>query len=286
MAAPLQLELGPHVFDAVAWGPDDGEPVLLLHGFPQCAWVWRFVQPPLADAGLRSVAPDLRGYSPGARPLEVDAYRMDLLVDDVLGIADRLGWPRFHLVGHDWGGALAWHVAGAAPDRVRTLNVVATPHPRALAAAREAGAGPDGDDQAARSSYIDAFRAEGAEDLLLADGGAVFRAGLEAFGLGAEDAAHYVARIDSREAATGMLQWYRAARPEDAAAVGPITVPTMYVYPDADPALGPTAAAGTAAEVDGPYRYEVLAGVGHWAPEQAPDQLVPLLLEHLADAGR
>ncbi|WP_426571837.1 alpha/beta fold hydrolase [Aquihabitans sp. McL0605] len=283
-AEQLQLTVGPYQFDAVAWGPAEGAPVLLLHGFPESSWAWRFIQPPLADAGYRSVAPDLRGYSPGARPPEASAFAIEALVDDVFGLADALGWERFHLVGHDWGGVAAWHAAGREPERILTLTVVATPHPRALQAARDGGPGDDGDDQAAKSAYLEFFRAPGAEDAFLADDGAVLLAGLQGTGMAAADAAHYVARAATPEAMVGMLNWYRGADPTDAAKVGPVTSPTMYVYPDADTVFGPTAAGATAAEVDGPYRYEVLDGVSHWAPEEAADDVVTLLLEHLADA--
>src|SRR5690349_3494861 len=93
---PIRTPVRPLVFDAVAAGPADGEPMLLLHGFPQTASCWRRIQPDLADAGLRVVAPDLRGYSPDARPLDPDAYRIEELMADVLGIADQLGFDRFH----------------------------------------------------------------------------------------------------------------------------------------------------------------------------------------------
>ena len=277
------LQVGPEAFDAVAWGPDDGVPVLLLHGFPETSWAWRYVQPPLAAAGYRSVAPDLRGYSPGARPADPARYAMDALVDDALALADALGWDRFHLVGHDWGGAVAWHLASRAPGRLRSLAVASTPHPRALAAAQAGGPRSDGDDQASRGAYMDVFRTPGSEDLLAADGAALLRDGLVGTGLDAASAAHYAARAASAEAMVGMLNWYRGATPEDAARCGEISVPTLYVWSDQDAALGPTAAHGTAAHVTGPYRFEVLEGVSHWIPEEAATAFVPLLLEHLGD---
>ena len=98
-------------FSADVAGPDDGPPVLLLHGFPQSRHTWRDVLPTLAAAGFHAVAPDQRGYSPGVRPAEVDAYATPRLVADVLDIADALDAERFHLVGHDWGGQVAWLTA-------------------------------------------------------------------------------------------------------------------------------------------------------------------------------
>ncbi|HEX2577522.1 MAG TPA: alpha/beta hydrolase [Aquihabitans sp.] len=281
---PLELTVGHLVFDAVADGPDDGPPVLLLHGFPESSHAWRFVQPQLAAAGYRTVAPDLRGYSPGARPADPAEYRIELLVDDVLGLLEALGWDDVHLVGHDWGGALAWHVAGRHPEVIRTLSVVSTPHPKAFTAAKRSGPNADGDDQAARSGYIDTFRSEGAEDLFLADGGALFRLLLEGSGLDADSAAHYLARHHDAEAVAGILAWYRGADPSDAAGMGPVTAPTLYVWSTEDIALGRRAAELTAEHVEGAYRFEVLDGVSHWIPEAEPDVLAGLLLDAFAVA--
>src|ERR1700733_2346000 len=119
-------------FDALTAGPPDGELVLLLHGFPQTGSCWDDALNGLADAGYRAVAPTQRGYSPGAHPDEVQAYRVSELVDDVLAMAATLGRDRFHLVGHDWGGTVAWALAGDHPEAVASLTAVSTPHSAAL----------------------------------------------------------------------------------------------------------------------------------------------------------
>jgi len=274
----LRIPVGPLTFDAVAAGPADGEPMLLLHGFPQTASCWRRVQPALAEAGLRTVAPDLRGYSPGARPLDPAEYRMELLVGDVVGLADALGVDRFHLVGHDWGGALAWHVAAAHPDRVRTLSVISTPHPAAFAAARRSGPSADGDDQREKSRYMDSFRPPGFEDRLLEDDRALLRLVVTGAGMDEESAEASLARFTTRDEVVGALNWYRGAEPADASGMGPITVPTLYVWSTEDIALGRTAAEATEAFVAGPYRFVVLDGVSHWVPEEAADRVVEELL--------
>jgi pimeloyl-ACP methyl ester carboxylesterase len=281
MADRIELALGDLVFDAWAAGPGDGEPVLLLHGFPESAWSWRFVQPVLAAAGYRSVAPDLRGYSPGARPTDPAAYGIEVLVGDVTAMADELGWDTFHLVGHDWGGALAWHVAGRHPDRLRTLNVASTPHPDAFHRAKQAGPSAGGEDQAEKSSYMDLFRTPGSEHTILADGGELLRLTLEGSGLDAESVAHYLERFADPEVLAGALNWYRGADPSDAAGMGPITTPTLYVWSTEDIALGRVAAELTVDHVEGPYRFEVLEGVSHWIPETAADAFTEHLLTHL-----
>src|SRR5947208_638242 len=111
-----ELTMGAMTYDVRVAGPEDGALVLLLHGFPETSFSWRDVMPTLAEAGYRVVAPDQRGYSPRARPTDVDEYRMENLAGDAVGFADALGVERFHLVGHDWGGAVAWRVAGSRPE--------------------------------------------------------------------------------------------------------------------------------------------------------------------------
>ena len=259
------------VFDALVAGPEDGEPVVLLHGFPQSASMWTGQLEALAADGYRALAFDQRGYSPGARPTEVGGYRIRHLVADVLAVA---GNRPFHVVGHDWGAVVAWHVAGRHPERVKTLTAVSVPHPVAFAAALAA---PD-DDQRNRSAYISFLREDGtAEGLLLAGG---LEAMLRAAGYPL-DVAQRVEAMSEPGALTAALNWYRAM---DAglAAVGRITVPTLYVWSTEDVALGRSAADAAAAYVDGPYRFEILEGVSHWIPEEVPDVLNRLLLEHLS----
>ena len=131
----IEVRAGEWSFEVEVAG-DVGAPlVLLLHGFPQTSDTWRDVLPALADAGYFAAAPNQRGYSPGARPATVEEYATRLLVGDALALADALDASRFHLVGHDWGGQLAWLIAAHHPERVRTLAVLSRPHPAAFAAA-------------------------------------------------------------------------------------------------------------------------------------------------------
>jgi pimeloyl-ACP methyl ester carboxylesterase len=284
----IEIAVGPHTFDAWADGPDgqggqgDGELVLLLHGFPQTGWCWRNQLPVLAGAGYRAIATDQRGYSPRARPTEVEDYRNAALVGDVVGIADAVGAERFHLVGHDWGGAIAWQVAGRHAERVATLTVLSTPHPLAMG---EALAGQLGGDQQARSGYFAVFREPGSEHGMLADGATVLRTMLVATGLPEDDAAVYVEALGTPEALGAALNWYRGADLTLLDGLGPITSPTLYVWSTEDVALGREAAEATGLHVPGPYRFEVLDGVSHWIAEQAPDRLTPLLLDHLGSAS-
>jgi pimeloyl-ACP methyl ester carboxylesterase len=276
-----RLELGVRglVFQALAAGPPSGELVLLLHGFPQTSACWTPMLEALAASGYRAVALDQRGYSPGARPGQVRAYRMPQLVADVAAVADRLGAARVHLVGHDWGGVVAWNLAGQHPERVTTLTVLSTPHPKALARALWSSA------QLLRSAYIGFFRTPRLPELVL---GAQRQRGLRFLlarsGLDQQWIAIYTDALGQPGALAAALAWYRAATPFGVGAPQ-VAVPTLYVWGSRDPTLGPTAARATGRWVTGPYRFEVVPGAGHWLPEQHPEHLIRLLLAQLQGAG-
>ena len=261
-------------FDVRDRGPEDGRVVVALHGFPQTSGSWEPVADVLAAAGCRVLAPDQRGYSPGARPRPVSAYALPALVGDVLALADAAGADRFDLLGHDWGGAVAWAVAAAHPDRVRTLTVASTPHPGAMVAALPHG-------QALRSWYMAAFQLPGLPELLLG-GPRSGRRLLAAMGTPRSNEVH--AFLADRDAARGALAWYRAAfrgglRGDEP--VGVVRVPTTYVWSDGDPALGRWAAEHTEGWVDADYRFVVLEGVSHWIPDERADELARLVLERV-----
>ncbi len=267
-------------FPVHRWGPEEARPVLLLHGWPQDASAWDAVAPLLAARGYQVLAPDQRGYAPTARPRMVADYAMGHLVGDVLGLVGALGHERVDLVGHDWGGAVAWCVAGEHPERVRTLSVASTPHPLALGAA----IADQATDQATRSAYMEFFRLpeHRAEDALLGDGPGSLSALYAGTGLPAARAAHYLERLSDRETLTASLNWYRAMRAADYAGAREVTVPTLYAWGSEDPALGRDAAEGSAAYVTGPYRFVELTGTGHWIPETAAEDFARVVLEHLA----
>ncbi len=252
--------------------------MILLHGFPQTSRCWQHQLSALAAADRHAVAIDQRGYSPGARPTQASDYKPAALVSDVLGVADALGFAQFDLVGHDFGGMVAWMVAGEEPTRVTTLTIASTPHPAAFRASYQHSDG----DQNERSGYMRSFREaeRGAiEASLLADGAKGLRAMYR--GLEPDATDEYVSTLSQPGALVAAFDWYRAMSGRASAATPPSAVPTLYVWSDADPTIGRGAAEATAGCVTGPYRFEVLAGVGHWIPELAADRFNPLLLDHL-----
>ncbi len=284
-------------------GHEGARPVVLLHGFPESSTCWLPLMAALADAGYRAVAPDQRGYSPGARPEPVEAYRMPELVGDVLALKDAMELGPVDVVGHDWGGMVAWHLGASHPAAVRSLTAVSTPHPAALAAVVASG----DKDQVRRLGYIETFRRPvDAERLLLGPDGEAreareahddggdrgvgagegLRRMLVSSGLAPAVAGEYVAAMCRPGALTAALNWYRALDPDAAGPkVAPVVVPTLYVWSTGDVAFGRAAAERTAEYVAGRYALVVLEGVSHWVPEEAPAELSRLVLRHLEASG-
>ena len=281
MAETIQLATRSGLsFTADVAGPVDGPLVLLLHGFPESRHSWREALGPLAAAGFRAVAPDQRGYSPGARPDPADLanYAFDKLVADAIEIVAAAGGEgkRFHLVGHDWGGQVSWGVANAHPQRLASLTVMSRPHPKSFqrALADESG------DQKNRSRHHRAFLDPGTAALLLEDNARRLRT---LFGQGVPAAATdaHLSVLGTPAAMEAALAWYRANKGL-AADIGTITVPTLYIWGDADATVGPDAAHGTGAFVGAAFAMEVLPGVGHFIMDQAPARAVELMLAHIA----
>jgi pimeloyl-ACP methyl ester carboxylesterase len=277
VARPRRLEVPVPVgtLDVDEAGPADGPLVVLLHGFPQTPASWDQVLPGLAAAGLRVAAPAQRGYSPRARPPSSRDYGIEALAADVLAVADHLGAGRFSVVGHDWGGAVAWWLGVTAPERVQTVTSLATPHPAAMARVALRST------QALRSLYIPFFRLPVVpERVLLAGGGSVLDRALRSSGLDEARATTYVDAMRAPGALTAALNWYRAASPGTLGRLGPVDRPTLYVWGNRDTALGRAAATATAAHVAGPYRFEEL-DAPHWLPEVEPERVTALVREHL-----
>jgi pimeloyl-ACP methyl ester carboxylesterase len=269
-------------FDVIDSGPADGEAVVLLHGFPEDFRVWDRTRKQLNGHGLRTLAVNQRGYGLRARPRGRSAYRLGRLTGDVLALFDAAGLERVHLVGHDWGGAVAWAIAADAPQRLASLAVVSTPHPRALARSFVTSS------QALRSWYMLFFQLPGLpERMMLMRGGALGARMLKKSGLDDREARACMSRLaDDPQSLTGAMNWYRAlpldaGRGLRAVPVAEVGVPTLYVWSTQDTALGRRAAELTARWAGPAYRFEVLDGVSHWIPEQAHETLSALILEHV-----
>jgi pimeloyl-ACP methyl ester carboxylesterase len=257
-------------------GPEDGRPVLFLHGFPDSAHIWRGEIAALAAAGYRAIAIDQRGFGQSDAPEGVDAYAIPTIAMDAVGVLDALGVGKAAVVGHDWGASIAWFIATFAGDRVERLCTISVGHPTAFFTA-------GGYDQKEKSWYMLFFQSDVAEDWLSRDGWANLRGWMH----DPVDIEHNIEDLSRPGRLTAGLNWYRATvGPEAFAAppleLPPVTCPTMGVWSSDDFALTEVQMTASADHVTGPWRYERIEGVGHDVPSAAPDQLNALLLDFLA----
>jgi len=252
----------------------DGPAVVLLHGFPDSHTLWRHQARALVEAGYRVIAPDLRGFGESSRPAEVERYGMLELAGDVLGILDALGVQRPHVVGHDWGAALAWVMGAFAPERVDHLAALSVGHPSSFAGS--------GFEQREKSWYMLLFQFEGiAEQWLSADDFANLRAWARH-----PDIDRVVADLSRPGALTAALNWYRANLHPRGLVEPPlefpvVQAPTMGVWSSGDMALIEAGMTGSERYVAGPWRYERIEGAGHWMQLEAPDEVSALLVDFL-----
>jgi len=271
-------------------GDPAGEPVVLLHGFPESSRCWRHQLPALAEAGYHAVAPDLRGYGDSDRPAAVEEYAAPKLVGDVAGLIRGLGHESAHVVGHDWGGGLAWGLAGNLPQMVRSLTILnAPPGPVSARLRREDPR------QQAKSWYMLLFQFPGvAETWLSADDFANLRRFV--FGSAApgafppEEQEALVEALARDGALTAALNYYRANMPPASWLRDPpdppqVTVPTMIVWGEGDAFMDTLLLERSAATVTGPLRVERLPGVSHWVQEEVPDRVNELLTDFLRTGG-
>jgi pimeloyl-ACP methyl ester carboxylesterase len=281
MPALEQITIAPQLtFDVLAAGERGAPLVLLLHGFAESMHCWRAQVASLGDMGYRTIAPSQRGYSPGARPdpREFSHYLIDRLMDDAMAIVAASGYgdARFHLAGHDWGASIAWGLADRHHARLASLTILSRPHPNAFNRALQLIDG----DQANRSRHHKAFLEPDAGEKVLADDAKWLRDRWAANGVPADAIEAHLSVLGNTDAMEAALAWYRA-RGAIRGPLGPIRVPTLFIWGDADDTVGRAAAEGTKDFIAAPYRFEVLPGVGHFAADQAPERVCELLLAHI-----
>ncbi len=271
-------ELGLHVAEA---GPEAGAPTILLHGFPEFWYGWRHQIGPLAAAGLRVVAPDQRGYGRSDKPADLAAYHLDRLAGDVIALADAYGFPTVRLVGHDWGGLVAWWVASHYPDRIERLAILNAPHPGIVGDYMRHHPG-----QMLRSTYVGLFQLPGLPERLLTAGRcrALRRALTTTSRPGAFAAAdldRYVEAWRQPGAMTGMLNWYRALVRLPRAKPPRVRVPTLILWGRRDTALQAGLAEASLAVCDeGRIRWYDRAS--HWLAHEEPAAVNADLIAFLA----
>lgn len=272
-------------FHVAEHGPAGGPLVLLLHGFPEFWWSWRHQLVAFGDAGFHAVAPDLRGY--GATDKPPRGYDPYTLTNDVVGLVRALGAERAYLVGHDWGGVLAWATATLRPEVVERLAVLSVPHPLRMAQAMRTDR-----QQLRMSSYMGFFQTPKLPEKRLIEGDLVAELLHRWGGPGFPDAE---TERRCREAmaipaaAHCALEWYRWAfrsqvRPSGRRYLrlmaGGAQAPLLHVMGALDGCILPSSVRGSEAYARGGYALEVLDGVGHFPMQEAPEAVTELLLRH------
>ncbi|MEG6509206.1 alpha/beta hydrolase [Methyloligella sp. 2.7D] len=258
----------------------DGEGVILLHGFPETSIMWQPLIDKLSEAGYRVVAFDQRGYSPGARPEDDKAYTKGKIARDVLAIADAVGFERFHVIGHDFGGAMAWVVADRYPERVMSLTAMSMPHPSALAESLQ-----DLAPQIRLSSYILFYKMPVLPELVLGFDRAAYLRHFRWQDAPPEQIAEYEQVFGEPGALHAALDWYRMFEFRSLDPLGKITPPTLFIWGHRDQAFGRRAAIETANFIDGPYRFHSV-NAGHQLMLEVPETVEDDVLDHLANWRR
>jgi pimeloyl-ACP methyl ester carboxylesterase len=263
-------------------GPADGEAVLLLHGFPETRRMWAPVVEALGSAGYRAIAPDQRGYSAGARPAVTEAYATEHLLADALALMDALGCPRFHQVGHDWGGQLSWLLAAHHPERLISLSVASRPHPAAFVRAMREDAA-----QSERSGHHRSFQDADAVTRMRAAELKPLRRALETQAVPAASVDDYIATLMQPGGIEGAMSWYRAGAGAGLrlADTPPVNLPTLYIWGRNDATVGQRAAELTAEHVTGPYTFAPVDEGTHFVVDQFPELVAELVLEHARANG-
>ncbi len=276
-------------------GPEDGPPAILLHGFPESHRTWRLVAERLQDR-VRLIMPDLRGLGASDRPQDVADYATDTLIADIFALADALGIERFALVGHDWGGAMAWAAALRGNPRIERLAIINSPHPLIFQKSLVEDAA-----QRAASQYIRSFRDPDFEEFVEGIGYEAFfdksfRNHVDLASIPAEERRRYIDDWSRPGAMTAMLNWYRASaifvpKPGEQAAmpdwvargVPKLHIPVRVIWGLEDKALLPIQLEGIG-EIGDEVEVFPLKGIGHFAPWEAPDQVADALGPFLARA--
>ena len=272
----VSIEVGGLSFRARVAGLQGGGPgLILLHGFPESSIMWTPLIDRAAQAGFRVLAFDQRGYSPGARPMGVDQYDLERLVDDVFAIADAAGFDRFHLVGHDWGSMVGWAAAAREPARVLSWASLSIPHPNAI---RDPDAPPS------TPTYVKVFRQPGVAEALFGAGNLFFMKNLMYSTMPADHVEEYLALYREPGALTATLNWYRAIDLASGGfeSVGPVVQPVLYIYgrKDIEAFVNEDVQARMPAFVQGPFE-TVGLDAGHWLIQDQEEVVLDHVMQHL-----
>ena len=257
-----------------------GSPVVLLHGFPETSRMWAPLMERLAEEGFHCLAPDQRGYSPGARPADPAEYIYDHFAADVFALMDAMGWERAHVIGHDWGSLAGWAVVDAKPERVLSWLPMAVPHIKAFGTAIR-----ENEEQRQKSGYIDLFRQAGTAEAALSANDFQALRNIYKDTHPADEIEEYIDVLSQPGALTGALNWYRGTSGihpdrDDGGDWGPVATPTLHFWGNQDMAVGRAATLACREYMTGPYELIEL-NCGHWIVQEAFEEIVGPIVAHL-----
>lgn len=276
--ATEKLTLGDYQFQVLDEG--SGAPVLMLHGFPDSARLWRHQIPSLLESGYRVIAPDQRGFGGSDKPQAVEAYAVSEVIGDVIALLDHYDLERVRLVSHDWGAAVGWTLAALHPERVEQHVALSVGHITSLWKAGIA--------QRRLAWYMLVFMRQGlAEDIITRQDWQFFRD----LWCHHPEMDTWISDLSRPGALTAALNWYRANMDletwtEEGWQMPRISVPTMGVWSGGDIYLTESQMLGSAEFMDAPWRYERLEGASHWLMLDRPQALNALILDFFSAAGR
>ncbi len=274
--SPVEIQALPAngmVFRCRLSGPAQGEPVILLHGFPETSHMWEPVMISLAAEGYRCLAPDQRGYSAGARPAQLNHYQIDQIASDIVALADHQGWQKFHLVGHDWGAGCGWTVVTLYPERISSWTALSIPHMAAFDRAKKTDA-----DQKQRSWYMDAFQLPVIPEQVFGLAIAMNRQSVWKYSSSAE-IADYSTVFDDFNGRNAAINWYRANKTLPVT-YGEVSLPTLLIWGTQDPVIGRAGVELTNSYMKGEYRLIELEA-GHTLVQEKFQQVNQAILDQI-----
>jgi len=247
----------------------EGDPVLLLHGFPDSNYLWRGVIPRLVNSGYQVIAPDQRGFGMSDAPEGKDNYDIELIAKDAIAVLEKLNIKRAKLVAHDWGAMIGWFLAGTYPDYFESYTAISVGHPKAYASA--------GFEQKKKGWYVLFFQLKGiAEKVFMADDWSLFRKTVHNH----PEIDHWIEDLSRPGRLTAGMNWYRANLSKLWKAEFPrVKIPVFGIWSTDDVALAEDQMIGSAEYVDAQWRYERIKDVSHWVPVDASDTLSNLILD-------
>ena len=275
-----EINNGEYVLNCRIGGMEnDGETVILLHGFPETSYMWVELMDMLIKKGYRVIAPDQRGYSPKARPTLIKEYTLKHTVSDVLAIANAYKLKRFHLVGHDWGSSVGWAFIAEYPNMIYSWTSLSIPHMKAFQEAYN-----NDFDQQKKSKYIGFFNMPFFPELYMSFNN--YKNLRKVWKVhGDEEIDAYLNVFRQRGALRSALNWYRAnignrRKPSDYIQFGNVSVPTLFIWGNMDMAIGRKSVELSEKYMKGPYTFIELYA-GHWLIQEEFDKVSNEIIKHI-----